>query len=83
MNMRASGATEFRRKKEKKIAFSHSKNAIFSNISLVLQILCLRNMYFQVSKFHLHTLMQFSFIPYGIALHRVGQKECNKFDSEP
>ena len=42
MNMRASGASELRK-------VSHSKTAISFNILLVLQILCLRNIYIQVS----------------------------------
>ena len=45
--MRASGVSELR----KIFAFSHSKTAISFNILLVLMILCLRNIYFQVSNY--------------------------------
>ena len=45
--MRVSGASELR----KKYAFTYSKSAISFNILLVLQILCLRNIYFHVSNY--------------------------------
>ena len=46
MNMRASGASELR-----KLWHFHILNCYFFNILLVLMILCLRNIYFQVSNY--------------------------------
>ena len=68
MCVRASRASELRIF----FAFSHSKTAISFNILLVLQILCLRNIYCQVSyNICIHTQsMQFPFITYGMMLYK-------------
>ena len=63
MYKRASGASELR----KISTFSHSKTAISFNILLVLQIVCLRNIYFQVSNnicIHIQS-MQFLYLWHG------------------
>ena len=62
MNMRASGASELR-------TFSHSKTAISFNILLVLQILCLRNIFYFRFQITSAFYMQFPFITYGMVLY--------------
>ena len=63
MNMRASGASELR----KFFKFSHAKTAIFFNILLVLQILCLRN----ISLYHLYdTIYKRQYTDKALALRK-------------